>query len=57
MIKMILVDTDVEAEGMYAAILPQSYEMGEAVAEAVIADYGAMDYYRRRYKEQIKALL
>ena len=38
--KMILVETDVEAEGMYAAILPQSYEMGEAVAEAVIADYG-----------------
>lgn len=38
--KMILVETDVEAEGMYAAILPQSYEMGEAVAEAVITDYG-----------------
>ena len=29
--KMILVETDVEAEGMYAAILPQSYEMGKAV--------------------------
>lgn len=38
--KMILAETDVDAEGMYAAILPQSYEMGAAVAEAVIADYG-----------------
>ena len=38
--KGVIVETDVEAEGMYAAILPQSYEMGEAVAEAVIADYG-----------------
>ena len=43
--KMILVETDVEAEGMYAAILPQSYEMGEAVAEAVIADYGENQSY------------
>ena len=38
--RMILIGTDVEAEGMYAAILPQSYEMGTAVAESVIADYG-----------------
>lgn len=38
--KMILVETDVEAEGMYAAILPQSYEMGRQLPKLLLRIMG-----------------